>query len=176
MSVKKVSLDSVGAELVQEARSQSEESLPLSTRLFPYVLIASRRMSLRKISAWLEDKHGVSMSAGTISRSLNKPELHLERLSEFIAPVARYVGTAYHVSATSLLFDKVSENGPSALHVMAEHDHKSPENEEDIDRWGELQFLASVWEPIPDEVQQMLAPYLRYLVDPEETQNPFEKR
>lgn len=168
MSAKRPTIDQIGSELVDTSRKQDQISLPLSTRLFPYIYVASRRMSLRVMSSWLKDTHGVNISAGQISRALRQPELHLERLAEFIAPVASYVATAYGHQPLDLLYGEVIKNGPSQLHVLATHDHKNPESEADIPRWDELQYLASLWEPIPHESQLLLEPYLREIFYDEE--------
>lgn len=160
MTAKRTTADQIGAELVQAAKSQTEDSLPLSTKLFPYIYIASRRMSLRAMSRWLQENHGVSLSAAAISRALNSSELHLERLAESIVAPARYVATAYGFDTLNLLYGTVSENGPTELQFLSEHTHKQPESESDIPRWSEMQDLAGVWGPIPHEVQLLLEPYL----------------
>ena len=119
--------------------------------------------SLRAISRWLEEKHGVSLSAAAISRALNTSEVHLERLAESIATPARYVATIYGCSPMDLLFGKVAKDGPTQLEVLSD---TQPENAHDIDRWDDMQYLASVWNPIPHEVQLLLEPYLnQFLTD-----------
>jgi hypothetical protein len=144
-------------------------SMPLSTRLFPYVFIASRRMSLRAMSGWLETKHGVSLSPAAISRALANPKLHLERLAESIAAPARYVAAIYGRSPENLLYGTVCENGPSELEVLS-REHSRPRDEKDVPLWSELQDLAEVWEPIPHEVKMMLRPYLiEEFSDPDST-------
>jgi hypothetical protein len=164
MTSKRINAEQIGAELVEAAKSQAEDSLPLSTKLFPYIYIASRRMSLRVISRWLQEKHGVSLSAAAISRALNSRELHLERLAESIAAPALYVATAYGFDALDLLYGELCENGPTKLQDLADHTHSQPDGENDISRWSEMQTLASVWNPIPHEVQLHLEPYLRELL------------
>jgi hypothetical protein len=157
MSTKRIPTDQIGADLVEASRRHTEESLPLSTKLFPYIYVASRRMSLRTISRWLQEKHGVSLSAAAISRALNSQNLHLERLAESIAPPALYVATAYGFSPHDLLYREVTKNC-SELQLLA--DHTQPDNENDIERWDEMQTVAGVWLPIPHEVQLLLEPYL----------------
>ena len=164
------SIEQVGAELVETSKSGLEDSLPLSTKLFPYIFIASRRMSLRTISKWLLEKHGVSLSAATISRALQHPEMHLERLAETISAPARYVAMAYGRNALDLLFREEVANGPLELQFLAEHTHPKPEGESDIPRWTELQDLAALWLPIPHEVKLLLEPYLRTLLESEESE------
>ncbi len=118
-------------------------------------------MSLRSISRWLAENHGVQLSAAAISRALANPKLHLGRLAESISAPARYVATAYGFDPLDLLYREVTENGPSEIQFLANHTHKEPESETDLPRWQELQDLAAVWEPIPHEVKLILEPYLR---------------
>ena len=159
MSTKRIPIDQVGAELVETSRSESEESLPLSTRLFPYIYVASRNMSTRAISRWLAEKHEVSLSAAAISRALNSPRVHLERLAEYIAASARYVAILNKTDPMNLLFSRMCDGGPLELDIRASED--TPNGEDDIYRCQEVQDLAAVWVPIPHEVQLLLAPYLR---------------
>ncbi len=151
--------EKVGAELIEASRELELASMPLSTRLFPYIFIAARRMSLRAMSGWLEFKHGVSLSPAAISRALANPKLHLERLAESIAAPTRYVAAIYGRSPENLLYGTVCDDGPSELEVLS-REESQPANEEDVPQWSELQDLADVWEPIPHEVKMMLRPFL----------------
>lgn len=126
----RVSLEQVGIDLIEASKRAGDESLPLSTRLFPYILIASRKMSLRRMSAWLQENHGVSLSVAAISRALNQPELHLSRLAETIAPAALYVAKLHEADAMTLLFGTAEGTGASELQYLA--DRTKPEWEEDI--------------------------------------------
>jgi hypothetical protein len=164
MTTKRKTPEQIGAELVEAAKNQTTDSLPLSTKLFPYIYIASRRMSLRAISRWLQDNHGVSLSAATISRALHSQELHLERLAESIAAPANYIAGEYGFGTLQLLYEEKCENGPTQLQFLAEHTHPQPESVHDITRWGEMQDLEAVWGSIPHEVQLLLEPYLRDLL------------
>ena len=166
MNKQKISTEAIGSKLVEAAKESTGDVLPLSTKLFPYIFIASRKMSLRAISRWLEDKHGVSLSAAAISRALTSPKVHLERLAESIAPPARYVATLYDFRPMELLFYKQANGGQTKLEYLAFC--TEPSSEEDHSRWDEMQELASVWNPIPHEVQLLLHPFLnRLLADPD---------
>ncbi len=156
----------IGQELIEASENQ-EQLLPLSTQLFPYLVIASRKMSLRRISSWLQEKHGVSLSAAAISRALNSPETHLERLADSIAPLAQWVATAYGHQPLNLLFNEVIKDGPIELQMLA-HDHQQPHDERDVERWGELHSLVQTWEAIPYDVCVMLKPYLREVLGEDE--------
>lgn len=165
---KKTSTEAIGTELLETARERSDAALPLSTKLFPYIFVASRRMSLRAISRWLEEEHKVSLSAGAISRALSSPDLHLERLAESIAAPAQYIATVYGHRPMDLLFQEIAENVTNAPTQIEYLSNTQPEGERDIPRWMEMQDLAAIWIPIPHEVQLLLEPYLRELFfDPE---------
>lgn len=165
MNTKTKNIEQIGAELVQAAKNQTVDSTPLSTKLFPYIYVAQRQMSTRKISRWLSETHGVSLSAAMISRSLNNEALHLERLAEIIAPQARYAGRLYDAEPLDLLYGEEFENGPTILSVLAAK-HDKLRSEEDLPRWEVLHDLIAIWEPIPHEVKLLLKPYLDTHLDP----------
>ena len=90
------------------AHSQEQE-IPgrgLVTSLFPYIYTASKRMSTRSISAFLQEKHGVKLSAVTIAKALREPERHAMAILERVEPAARIVAAALDVSPDSLLEDE----------------------------------------------------------------------
>jgi hypothetical protein len=100
------SLSELGQKLVENSLLAEEFSAQrgLIDELFPYVYEASKRMSSRAISRWLES-NGVKLSAATIAKALRKPESYWQELAEEIEPAARMVCKAYGVTAEFLLFD-----------------------------------------------------------------------
>ncbi|NRB76069.1 MAG: hypothetical protein HRU46_17040 [Verrucomicrobiales bacterium] len=153
-------INQIGAELLQEAASRPEDVLPLSTQIFPYALIASRKMSLREISSWLDEKHGVSISAMAISRALRSPDTHLARLADHISSIGNYVASATKTKLDDLLFQEIHENGPTEIDVLL-HDFSfeghSPEEREVA---ASVQELAAIWKPIPHKVKLLLRDYI----------------
>jgi hypothetical protein len=160
MNASQFDITKIGQDLVKTSKKQPEDSFPLSTRLFPYILVASRRMSYRAISSWLKEKYGVSLSAAAISRALSSPKLHLSRLAQSFIPRARYIGTVYgECNLSQLLYGEVCEDGPTELEVLA-RDTQNPRDEDDIPGWQELQDLARDWTAIPHEVRIMMRDYI----------------
>lgn len=154
----------IGSELLEESRKDPDAGLPLSTRLFPYIFVASRKMSLRAISSWLKDKQGVNLSAAAISRALNSPAMHLERLAESYVAESRHIALRYEKSITDLLYGTFHENGPLEIQELAfEEKYPESDNEEDIQFWADLKNLADSWSSIPSEVRSMLRPYINNL-------------
>lgn len=148
----------IGSELVAEAKSH-DSALPLSTQLFPYILIASRTMSLREISEWLDTKHNVSLSAMAISRALRKPEVHLSRLADHIRPLVQYVALGTRTLPNQLLYESFCEDGPDGLQELA-MERKHPSSSDDMPLWETIHELNDLWISIPHEVCLLLREYL----------------
>lgn len=159
MPDKKPTFEAIGQELVNASKDQELDALPLTTRLFPYMHLASRRMSLRGISRWLEEKHGVNLSYASISRAMNRPKHHLQQLAEYVAPIARYVAGLYNMTPMDILYEEYGKDCYT-LEYLARV--VKPNDEESDLRQGQALELAEIWLPIPEEVKGMLKPYMKY--------------
>jgi hypothetical protein len=147
-------ISTIGSDLLSHPDFLGESvKLPLTTQLFPYLFVASRKMTTRKLSAWLEKEKGIKFSAAAVSKSLRRPELHLRRIAEFVQPPASYLAAVYDRDAESLLFDDdpISEKG--SLQILAEEiltAREPSKSEEDA-----ISLLNEHWVSIPDEVKYM---------------------
>jgi len=99
-------LQELGSELVENARLSAEFSAQrgLINELFPYVYEASKRMSSRAISRWLESK-GMKLSAATIAKALRNPKPYWEELAEEIEPAATLFGNAHDIAVKDVLLN-----------------------------------------------------------------------
>jgi hypothetical protein len=75
--------------------------------MYPYVLVASRRMTVREVSAWLKQKEDVYVSAVTVSKALREPAKNWDifwrqRLWSPVADVCR----AHDVKPEEFLFSR----------------------------------------------------------------------
>lgn len=95
----------LGKELVQ-ASEEGDFSAQrgLMDELFPYVFDASRRMSARAISRWLEQQ-GTKLSAATVAKALRNPDRYWAVLWDEIEPVARRFSEAQDTSMMSFLLE-----------------------------------------------------------------------
>jgi hypothetical protein len=98
-------ISEIGASLVAHSQEQEMSGRGLVSSLFPYIYMASKRMSTRAISAFLQGEHGVRLSAVTIAKALREPEKHAQGILERVEPAARTVAAALDVSPESLLED-----------------------------------------------------------------------
>lgn len=162
------SLPSIGYDLLSHAQEFGEPNrLPITTQLFPFLFLASRRMTTREMSEWLDKNKGVKLSAVMISKGLKRPDLHLRRIAEHVQPLAAYVTAVYHYSgetAESLLFGKDEESGESALKAFADMVWNDPDSPSEGVTEA-LETLAELWEPMPEEVKFMCLRYLDFSDD-----------
>jgi hypothetical protein len=100
-----IPIKSIGAELVQAADEWERSPGEILTELFPYVFEASKRMSTREISRWLEESHGIKMSQPTVSRALRNPDKYWQTFAESMEPHARIVERAGKLSISQFMQD-----------------------------------------------------------------------
>ena len=148
-------ISSIGSDLLSHAEEFGEPvRLPLTTQLFPYLLLASRKMTTREMSAWLEQTKGVKLSAVSIAKGLKRPDLHLRRLAEFIQFPATFLAAVYSWDAEELLFEDDPETGRSLLRSLREMIFEAPEDPSPSVS-ASMESLETFWEPIPQEVKYM---------------------
>ena len=158
-------ISSIGSDLLDHAKQFGEENrLPLTTQLFPFLLMASRRMTTREMSSWLEKEKDVKLSAAGISKGLQRPDLHLRRIAEHVHPQAAYIAAVYFhcdQTAESILFEKNPATGKPVLELMHEVSYADPDGRS-LGISEAFSILDEVWASIPEEVQFMCRPYFRF--------------
>lgn len=78
----------IGSGLMKHAEKTPVSARGIIEELFPYIYVASKRMSTRAISEWLEKEHNVQLSHVTISKALKNSEEHFERIVDQIYEAA----------------------------------------------------------------------------------------
>ncbi len=78
----------------------------LIASLFPAIYLASRKLSTRAISEWLQETQNVKISPAGISKALRQAEKYWEWYWDLIEPAARTVESAHDVAMESFLFDR----------------------------------------------------------------------
>ncbi len=130
-------------------------------------------MSLREISVWLAKNQNVKLSAAAISRALNQPKMHLQRLAEEISAQVRYLALACDRSPHRLLFQEICDrSGRVELDELVES-LSSPHNEEEGELFADARGLQDTWKSIPYEVRKLLTPYLTLSDDEEGPDESF---
>ncbi len=106
-------MNKIGAGLVEHAECTPITSRGIIEELFPYIYVASKRMSTRAISEWLEKEQNVQLSHVSIARALKDSSVHFERIMDNIYAAAdtleihcNYDGNVTNSSKLAFLFDE----------------------------------------------------------------------
>jgi hypothetical protein len=93
----------IGERLAKHSQEREISARGRITELFPYIYQASRRMSTRAISEFLDDNFGFKLSAVGVSRALKEERKHWEKFAEIVEPWAMEVARAQEVDMDSIL-------------------------------------------------------------------------
>jgi hypothetical protein len=104
-----IGLEAIGNSLIEHVRDAAASRPGIIEELFPYIVQASKKISVRAISRFLEEKHGVKVSYVTVGRALRDPlkywnlyynrveeqawivaETHSKNLKDFISEPEKY--------------------------------------------------------------------------------------
>jgi hypothetical protein len=106
----------IGSKLVEDSMLNEEFSFNrgLINELFPYIYEASKRMSSRGISRWLE-ANGTKLSVATIAKALRNPQPYWQEIYEDNQPAALIFARAHDVEP-----DEVLKNHELFFHLEGE--------------------------------------------------------
>lgn len=134
-------LDEVGEKLVNHAAEQAvfTKRKGVIDRLFPYVFQASRRMSTRAISSWLQAEHKVKLSATTIAKALRESDRYWQAIYDDLEPDVRIFAAAYDATERDLLRDE------SLFEVFRQNPPKASSADEALEIRGAGDTIAAEW-------------------------------
>ncbi len=96
----------LGAKLVRDSKLNEEFSAQrgLVNQLFPFIYEASKRMSSRAISRWLETNE-TKLSVATIARALRDPKPYWQDIFDDCEPAALVFADVHELDVRALLSD-----------------------------------------------------------------------
>lgn len=155
----------IGKSLLEHAATAKTTARGLVTELFPFIYPASKRMSTRAISAYLEEKHQVKISAATIAKALRESDRHVEAFVETIQPAARVVAEAYGVDiyqvlATKSTFEK-QVMGRDSIPIPEALDNCEQLNGFGKEAFRARDFLKEEWFAYDSLFRSLVVAYLR---------------
>jgi hypothetical protein len=96
MNTKELNLNSIGNSLLEHSSEADFTARGVVEDLFPFIVQASRRMSTRAISQFLQQKHEVKLSYVTIGRALRDPNkywnIYYDQIEQAAWTVAKHHG------------------------------------------------------------------------------------
>jgi hypothetical protein len=132
--------------------------------LYPYIMAASKRMSARAISRYLEKDHEVKISAVTIAKAIRNPSKYWMQFFDAIEPCARRVSEAHNVSIDSLLFGKEvfehfchTESEPKYIQGCTDEDREA-----ELEEFAQaVDFLEAKWFSLDEALLKTARYYLQ---------------
>jgi hypothetical protein len=158
-------LHEVGAALTDYADGEAKFSARgIIDELFPYIHQASRRMSTRAISRWLEEGPKIKLSAVSIAKALRNPEKYWEGFAEFIEPQARVVQDALDWPMEKFLYNQ--EGFEHEVSDSKTSPRVSGDSNDEIQRsiWeyeNAVQFLRQKWFSLDSAVRDKCWQYFQ---------------
>lgn len=159
----KIDFAGVGRELIEKAATES--SAPgLLDEMFPYIYVASKRMSVRAISRWLAEEKNIKISHVSLSKALRESEEHFTRIAEAASLAAGVLARAGKMSEEDILFGE--DYFETVVKPHLPFSSADIPEQEVIDAASDLE---STWFAYPEEVHEACK---RYFTTPiEESQD-----
>ena len=148
----------IGEELARYAEEEAEFTAQrgMVEELFPYIWMASRRMSLRAIVVWLAKERRVSLSANTLARAMRTRAKYWTAFYEHVMPAATVVGDWLQIPGCQVLamekadFDRrVGDGIPRVVMVGGVSDEKAT-----IRLAWAIRMLVREWWGLPFEARE----------------------
>jgi len=150
----------IGNDLVEFAEQEAEFTAQrgLLDDLFPFIYVASKRMSLRAICRWLAEKHRIQISPNAVAKAMREQESYWKRLVEDVEDAACTFSDAYNVPARDILDDEeLFKEMEVTIPVITDYDKKTDNKNEDLDQSYELADAARAirnrWFSMPKEAR-----------------------
>ena len=147
----------IGKELVGYAKDEAAFTAQrgLLDDLFPFIYVASKRMSLRAICRWFEERHRIQISPNAVSKAMRNQEAYWAQIADDVAASARSFADAYDLDPDVVLQHKdyfLNYEGSTPKNLSAS-------NHEELER--ELRRLATAagvirnrWFALPEEARE----------------------
>ena len=160
----------IGKEMMEYAeQADFTAQRGLIDELFPFIYMASKRMSLRAITRWLEENHRIQISVNAVAKAMRNQEEYWAQLVEDVEPSARIMSDAYGVHPSQVLdsfelFEHLEMKAPAV----------SAEGQDGIEK--ELRQIACAvgvirnrWFSLPEDVRnQCRRHFVGVFFEPEE--------
>lgn len=146
----------IGNDLIDYAKHEAEFSAQrgLLDELFPFIYVASKRMSLRAICRWLDETRRIQISVNAVSKAMRNQESYWARLVEDVAPAARTFADAHNVHPLALLDCKdLFESMESSAPFICASDDRGMERQlsQVVEAAG---VLRNRWFALPEEARE----------------------
>lgn len=148
------SLQGIGEELVEHSRQEVIAERSAIEELFPYIIIASKKMSARAISRWFTDQKNIPISAASVAKAIREQD----RYCELIYKRAR-VGADYLANLSAFTPDEIlADQRDEWKTILSEYETKLNGTAEEKARSKELIIgikMLNEWTGLPDDIREL---------------------
>jgi hypothetical protein len=129
--------------------------------LYPYIVAASKRMSARAISRFLEEEFEVKVSAVTVAKAIRNPKKYWMFFFDTLEPYCRRIEEAHHLPLEAFLFqeeffEQCCNEEPK--YVNAAVPEVAEERTEDY--WEAVRIVQEKWYGLDEELRHEAKTYL----------------
>jgi hypothetical protein len=130
METDSTNLTNVGEALLEHARGAEFSARGAIEVLYPYIVQASKRLSTRAISRYLEENHGRKISFVTIGKALRNPQKYWNAYFDRVEASAWIVAEAHDKPLRSFMSESEKYQGILETKPVLTFDSSHPEQEQ----------------------------------------------
>lgn len=147
----------IGKELLTFAKEEAvfTAQRSLLDDLFPFIYVASRRMSLRAISRWLKDAHDISISYNALANAMRNEDKKWSALLEEFESSARIFAKGHDAMPEHVLSDfEYFQSLESKAFVVSDTEMSNELIEKEINEITDAaRVLRNRWFNLPEEAR-----------------------
>ena len=174
MDDSKRDLRKIGEALAEHSRQAPVSARGMVHELFPYIAVASERMSSRAISRWLDSEQNMKLSAATIARALRESKKYILDIYEEIEPAVNVIRLRSRLSLEQILTDWDDPEEPDFNEIDwidVEDQEEQDESSKELNRAWEI--IRERWFPMPLRFRRLALDAIR---ESEEAENQESER
>ena len=144
----------IGKDLIDHSKQEVVSNRSSLEELFPYIVIASKRMSARAISRWFEQTKNLKISAASVAKAIREKDRYCDLIFKRAQTGARALATVTDFSEEEILLNIEHVRGTvlSDYHEKWRGDDTSKQlAEEMITRMNKL----DEWIGLPEEIRNL---------------------
>jgi len=152
----KDSLKDIGAELADHSKQEFAAERSSLEELFPYIMIASEKMSARAISRWFKDEKMIPISAASVSKAIREQGRYCGLIYKRALVGANWLAHEFALDADDILTNRDLVRGEK---IGTPYNQWMTGSQEEQSKAREIYknglSLLDEWDGLPDEIRNL---------------------
>lgn len=152
----KETLKDVGKDLIDHAQQEYDTQRSTLEELFPYIMIASKRMSARAISRWFSDEKNIPISAASVAKAIREQDRFCAQIHARARVGADWLAKRFDMDADDILANR---DGVRGQKIGTPYNKWQMGSKEEQDQAQEIfnNGLAHLreWDELPEEIRKL---------------------